>query len=118
MLAVLNGVVSYRLSIPGEEYWLIFAEFFSKIKSELNVELFKHFLRSVKRDRSLDQKLERLTTYTVIQAGHGTCNEWFILLERLRGFSENLVHVLKAKRSSKTLVFAIKMMDIYVTWRA
>ncbi len=113
LLIVLNAIVSYRLSSPGEEYWLEFASYVSSRKIHNVHEVFeniKRFLTVSKGNRLLrEQKIRRLTKLL-------TSSSLGYLLDLCRNNRINLVEVadilansLNSKRNSKTIVFACKM---------
>jgi len=111
-LVVANALVSYRLTLPGEEYWSEFAAYFSARplpgSAEELVEQMGTFLRRSRGNRRLvEQKVSRLR-----RAEH--------VLQRLLEYPqdyrdlEKLVHDLSAAYSGrgveKTVVFAAKML--------
>ena len=112
VLVVANALISYRLSMPGEEYWQEFAEYFQRRGAPASVEellgSFRDFLSASKGNRVLrDQKLSRLRRASrVLQA----------LMEEperyrdLRRLVEDLRLALGGRGDEKTLVFAAKML--------
>ncbi len=113
LLIVSNAIISYRLSSRGEEYWLEFANYVSKIRAHGIYEVvnaLKAFLSVSRGNRLLrSQKIRRLTRLLT----SGSLNQ---LLDLCRGNRINLLEIvnvlangLNSKRSSKTIVFACKM---------
>lgn len=107
-LAALNSLVSYMLSMRGEEFWSLFAGFAAsrcgKVKdfSEA-VELVKEFTRSYNR-LYLDAKIKRLNKVL-------RCGDVFKYLGRgqIKEYLNKLSLCLEADKNSKTLVFSAKM---------
>jgi DNA-(apurinic or apyrimidinic site) lyase len=108
VLALVNALVSYQLSMPGEQYWLEFAEYFSENRNLNYYEAFRDFL-STRSPRLLEQKLRRIRS--ILGSG---------LLEELQEnpakycqsivkLVEKLAETLKASPQSKTLLFAGKI---------
>jgi Uncharacterized protein conserved in archaea len=109
ILTVLNSLISYQLSIPGEEYWERFTDFFSKPNVQLNTDYFKKFLLNVKCIRLLDQKLMRISKVLssdlpgkLLSNGLRYCND-------IEALMRELSRILKVSEDSKTIVFSAKM---------
>ncbi len=114
VLVVANALISYRLTLPGEEYWAEFAEAAAKMYASGRPGLygfFSSFLRSCRGNRRLaDQKLARIRRLE--DSGLPR-----LLEERFRHYAtpEGLLELwgrlasLFGGREAKTVVFAVKM---------
>ncbi|BES82614.1 hypothetical protein PABY_21810 [Pyrodictium abyssi] len=117
-LAVANALISYRLSLPGEKYWLEFADWGSRIPTpsagkEL-VEAMKAFLAESRGNRMVvQQKARRLERAAPVLERvlrePGRYRDLGVLVKELAG-------VLGARPEEKTIVFAAKM--AYYAYRA
>ncbi|MEM3938207.1 MAG: N-glycosylase/DNA lyase [Desulfurococcaceae archaeon] len=108
LLVVLNGIISYQLGIPGEKYWLEFADFFSKA-SDVNAELFKSFLVEARCTRLLSQKLERVKRVLSSDLAVRLLEDGLLYCSNLRVLVSELARLLRSKTTSKTILFATKM---------
>lgn len=101
-LVILNSINSFRLSMRGEEFWEIFADFFSKYQDENYFPLFlkKYNKRSIKiklkRFERVKKWLENVNVFT---------------FSNLKFFIENLSNILLQKKTDKTIVFCAKMLN-------
>ncbi|MEM1608409.1 MAG: N-glycosylase/DNA lyase [Ignisphaera sp.] len=108
LLAVLNSVISYRLSQPGEVYWSLFSDYAkSRCRSidglEKAVGLVKEFARMYNRV-AVDQKLRRLEKIA-------RCSqlEQAVLSTDLEAVRREIALCLDVEPDSKTVVFSAKM---------
>ena len=117
-LVVANALVSYRLTLAGEEYWLEFADWFTKTRPHIEkvgdvFNAFSNFLAVSKGNRVLRvQKLNRLQRAARVIENALTQPEHYLDLKLL---VNELAMSLKAKPFEKTIVFAAKM--AYYTFR-
>ena len=117
-LAVANALVSYRLSLPGEKYWLEFAEWASRIQTPSTgndlVDAMKLFLAESRGNRMVaTQKARRLKRVS------GILENMLQEPGRYRDLSvlvKELADALGARPEEKTIVFAAKM--AYYAYRA
>lgn len=109
LLVILNSIISYQLGIPGERYWLRFADFFSKASSDVNVELFKSFLVEAGCARLLDQKLRRIERVLLSHLASNLLENGLLYCNNLKMLVNELAKLLGSKTTSKTMVFAAKM---------
>ena len=111
-LVVANALVSYRLTLTGEEYWTEFADWFTRTRPHVEkasdvLNAFSSFLSVSKGNRILRvQKLNRLQRAAKVLES--------VLIEPdhyldLRLLVKELAMSLKAKPFEKTIVFAAKM---------
>jgi len=107
-LAALNGLVSYMLSMRGEEFWSLFVDFAASRCSKVRdfseaVELVKEFTRGYNR-LYLEAKIKRLDKVL-------RCGDAFKYLGRsqIKEYLDKLSSCLKTEKNSKTLVFSAKM---------
>ncbi len=114
VLVVANALVSYRLTLPGEEYWAEFAEAAAKIYASSRPGLygfFSSFLRSCRGNRRLvDQKLARIKKFE--DSGFPRLlEESFHHYATPGGLLElwGRLASLFGSREAKTVVFAVKM---------
>ena len=117
LLVLLNSLISYQLSIPGEEYWLKFAEFFSKLQSKDLRAAFREFLKSARCTRSLDQKIGRIRKVIASSTAQRILEEPLYYCNRLNQLISELSRVLGVREDSKTLVFAAKMYGYFCMCR-
>jgi len=104
-LVVVNALMSYQLQMKGENYWEKFAEFFCVHK---DLDNFEEFLRRFNK-RFLSAKLKRL------KRAIGCVSQ--IGLEQVRNAEqlvEELAKCMGQRKDSKTIVFAVKMMNYAV----
>jgi len=109
LLVILNSVISYQLNLPGEEYWSKFAEFFSRVKGDVDTELFKQFLTSVKCTRLVDQKIKRIERLLRSKLAAELRINGLFYCSNIKDLSRNIARTLNTKVHSKTVVFASKM---------
>ncbi|WP_456435239.1 N-glycosylase/DNA lyase [Thermovibrio ammonificans] len=103
-LVVLNALLSYQLSMRGEEYWEKFSDFFS---SGRGLEEFPEFLRLYNR-RFIGAKLKRFEK--ALRCVEELFKEGVEpLAEDLSAFVGRLATCMGQKESAKTVVFAAKM---------
>jgi len=100
-LVLLNALLSYQLSMKGEDYWEAFADFFSRNGCKL--ELFEEFLSRYNR-RFLGAKLKRL------RKALNCVSRFNFPLKDLSSFVEELAECMGQNRDAKTVVFAAKML--------
>ncbi|ABM80311.1 N-glycosylase/DNA lyase [Hyperthermus butylicus] len=108
---VANALISYRLTLKGEEYWLEFASYFSKAglprTAQEIVSAFRGFLSESRGNRRLvEQKLLRIRRAAPLLED--------VASDPLRYSDvgllvEMLARQLRARRHEKTIVFAGKM---------
>ncbi|SMP16049.1 DNA-(apurinic or apyrimidinic site) lyase [Desulfurobacterium pacificum] len=104
-LVLINALMSYQLQMKGEEYWEKFAEFFSNSKG---MEDFEEFLKRFNR-RFLSAKLKRLKKAIDCVSQ--------IKVEQVRDAGqlvEELAKCMGQRKDSKTIVFAVKMLNYAV----
>lgn len=109
LLVVLNSIISYQLGVPGERYWLKFADFFSKASGDVNVELFKSFLVETKCTRLLSQKLRRIERVLSSHLASSLLENGLLYCNNLRMMVNELAKLLRSETTSKTMVFTAKM---------
>lgn len=107
-LAAVNGLVSYALSMKGEEFWRLFSEFAASRCSEVRdfrgvVKLVEEFTRSYNK-LYLEVKMRRLSKVL-------KCAELFESLKRrqIKEYLSKLSLCIDAEEESKTVVFSAKM---------
>lgn len=117
-LVIANALVSYRLTLTGEEYWLEFANWFTKTRPHIEkaddiLNAFSSFLDVSKGNKILRvQKLNRLRRAArVIENVLAQSNRYL----DLKLLVSELAMSLRAKPFEKTIVFAAKM--AYYTFR-
>lgn len=107
-LAALNGLVSYVLTMRGEEFWALFAGFVVSRCGGLNdfrdcVKLVKEF--TVRFNKlGLEAKLRRLDRIAGCEGAFKKLN-----LGDLEGYVHDISHCLGCSDESKTVVFSAKM---------
>ena len=119
ILVVGNALVSYRLSIPGEEYWEEFslaAQHYYARAGSWNASamgFFRDFLPSSRGNRlGVSVKLRRLEKLFSRLTPSDAC----MFCSDLKGFQARLSRVLGTSSDAKTVVFAVKM--LYYACRA
>lgn len=111
-LVVANALVSYRLTLTGEEYWIEFANWFIKARPRIGkaddvLNAFSSFLSVSKGNRILRvQKLNRLKRIARVIEDILEQPDRYLDLKLL---IRELAMSLKAKPFEKTIVFAAKM---------
>lgn len=109
LLIVINSIMSYRLKTAGENYWLLFAEYFSRRDVQVDVSTIEDFLKWSGNTILLEQKLKRASRILnsnlatrLLEAPLAYCSSVAKLIEELS-------KILRTDRDSKTVVFAAKM---------
>ncbi|MET1128689.1 MAG: N-glycosylase/DNA lyase [Thermoproteota archaeon] len=112
-LAVANAIVSYRLSVRGEEYWQEYARFIQRaaaaqITSDANpADIVSEFLLESRGNRvQREQKAKRLEKARSLLKRLAANPSEYTDLKRLR---DELALSLGSDKASKTVVFAVKM---------
>lgn len=107
-LATINGLVSYALSVKGEEFWRLFADFTASRCSEVRdfrgvVKLVEEFTRGYNK-LYLEAKMRRLSKVL-------RCADAFESLRRgqIKEYLNKLSLCIDAEKESKTVVFSAKM---------
>ncbi len=123
LAAVSNALVSYRLTGPGEDYWLEFSDYFTskrlpiEVGPDLIVDTVIDFLSKSRYNRFLfKQKANRLTRFKKSGAHillFTRCRE---LLEDIHKLLVVIANGIGSKPDAKTVVFAVKM--VYYAARA
>ncbi|MEL9991024.1 MAG: N-glycosylase/DNA lyase [Thermoproteus sp.] len=108
-LAMLNALVSYRLAGKGEEHWEYFAEFFSRRRSRDICEEFLEYLKaSPYLALARNAKIKRTLKACRYEPD----------LEDLTKTWRDLAALVGADTESKTIVFAIKILNyVYICCR-
>jgi len=114
-LVALNSLISYRLGGRGEDYWSEFALFISKVSEPKNlrdaVKLVISFLSSSRINITLRRsKVSRLLRASVINVLEPWTIVKYVKSRNLRNLARSMASSLKTKWTSKTVVFAIKML--------
>jgi len=109
-LVIANSLVSYQLSGKGEEWWWEFSRYFSENPPEKIAEAYSEFLPNSRTNKRLVagklKRIERVEPFLNSLSMDELRDYYFNGMERLR---EDLARVMNAKRSAKTIVFAVKM---------
>jgi len=109
-LVMANALVSYQLSGKGEDWWWEFSRYFSENPPSNIAEAYIQFLPSSKTNKRLVagklKRIERAEPFLDSLSIEELRNYYFSGMERLR---DDLAEVMKAERSAKTMVFAVKM---------
>ncbi|MEO3992748.1 MAG: N-glycosylase/DNA lyase [Desulfurococcaceae archaeon TW002] len=107
-LAAINSLVSYMLSMKGEEFWNLFTDFTMSRCSEVRdlrgaVELVKEFTRNYNK-LYLGVKMKRLDKVL-------KCADAFksLRLGQIKEYLSKLSLCIDAEKESKTVVFSVKM---------
>lgn len=107
-LATINGLVSYALSMKGEEFWRLFADFTASRCSEVGdfrgvVKLVEEFTRSYNK-LYLEAKMRRLSKVL-------RCTDAFESLKKgqIKEYLNKLSSCIDVEKESKTVVFSAKM---------
>jgi DNA-(apurinic or apyrimidinic site) lyase len=106
---VLNALISYRLGIRGEEYWLRFSEFFRIRDSKPLDSKFEEFLRSVRSTWGLEQKINRVRKALTSSVIKSLSRDPYVYCSDLEELVKSLSKHLGVEESSKTMVFTAKM---------
>ncbi|NJE48809.1 N-glycosylase/DNA lyase [Thermococcus sp. 9N3] len=109
-LVMANALVSYQLSGKGEDWWWEFSRHFSENPPRDIAEAYAQFLPNSKTNRRLVagklKRIERVEPFLESLSMDELRDYYFNGMERLR---DDLAKVMNAKRSAKTIVFAVKM---------
>ena len=119
-LALMNALISYKLSSKGEDYWIEFSKYFS-VNPPTNwdslPEAMLNFMRNSKGNKVLiEQKYSRLKTLKSSGFLIGLKEKFDYYLNNLETLRYYLATSLNTNVNSKTIVFAIKM--LYYAFRA
>lgn len=112
-LVILNALVSYQLNCTAERYWWEFARYFSTTKNHNLEKLPEIFIEFLNRTECGS----RLKTQKILRAKRAwkaivkRINDVDWLLHNQRTFMLELSEALNSKPSSKTIVFAMKMLN-------
>ncbi len=106
---VLNALISYRLGIRGEEYWLRFSEFFKIRDSKPLDSKFEEFLRYVRSTWGLEQKINRVRKALTSSVIKSLSRDPYVYCSDLEELVKSLSKHLRVEESSKTMVFTAKM---------
>ena len=111
-LVVVNSLVTYQLSTTGERWWMEFSERLRDLQDALNdnpMRTFERFLLSSRGNRRLiPPKLKR--AYKAWDALKGlNMHELKRLYEDMLSLRDLLSDALKTSKTSKTIVFSVKM---------
>ncbi len=116
LAAICNAIVSYRLTGPGEDYWLEFADYFSEQSFPINItpnyiiDKVIEFLLASKNNRLLlNQKINRLRKLKKNNTHATIFNKCPELIRDLNRLLIIIANGVGAKPDSKTVVFAVKM---------
>ena len=116
LAAICNAIVSYRLTGLGEDYWLEFAEYFSKLNIPVNtspdyiVDSVIEFLFVSKNNRLLiNQKINRLRKLKKTGAHTIIFDKCPDIVYDLRKLLVIIANSVGARPDAKTIVFAAKM---------
>lgn len=114
LLAVCNALISYRLSIHGEEYWMEFSEYIlsrsSMLEPDSIVDTVLEFLYISKGNRVLrEQKAARLRRFKLSGRHKSVFYECGREGADLRRLNVIIADGVGADVTSKTIVFAVKM---------
>jgi len=107
---VINALLSYQLSMRGEEYWQKFSEFFSQKR---DLKYFEEFL-SIYNKRFLNSKLKRLNKVKSFFENL-TLKDFDFFVENPVLYLEKIANFLGQKKEDKTIVFSLKM--LYYAYR-
>lgn len=112
LLAVSNALISYKLSVKGEEYWLTFSKELSKTKPSLNYAL-ENIVRFLRKHRlnviNLEQKINRLRRLYSSNIVHKIFNNPEAYARNIVKLWKDISEALHTDPKSKTIVFSIKM---------
>ncbi|WP_233418074.1 N-glycosylase/DNA lyase [Desulfurococcus amylolyticus] len=108
ILIIANSLISYQLSVKGEEYWAMFSHYFSDKGKRVSLNEFTSFMGLSGNTRLLNQKKQRLARFLsssiVRELSDNGLKYCIDLLELNRQLSR-----LYGGDYSKTVVFAVKM---------
>jgi len=110
VLVTLNALISYQLSGTGEQYWREFADYFKRKNINSAVSALIKFLKESRYNRRLhkakEQRLRKLRKIEKIITNNE--KEYYSNPKKLL---ELLSKVLGSPKTSKTLVFTVKMFN-------
>jgi len=112
LLAIANGLISYKLAVKGEKYWLEFGLYMSKTRPSLEkvLENFMKFLKEKKLNVfNMDAKVKRLETFLKSPLAARIYSNPQLYVHDLEKLRKAIAVILKANPDSKTVVFSIKM---------
>lgn len=120
-LALMNALVSYKLSSKGENYWMEFSKYFSIINPSINwnelPEIMLSFMKNSRGNRILiEQKYSRLKVLKNSGFLADLKEKFDYYINNLEVLRYHLAKSLNTDVNSKTIVFAIKM--LYYAFRA
>lgn len=101
-LAMLNALISYRLTGKGEEHWEYFGKYFSQLEV---IDLCRDFLKYIETSPFLKIGVEARKKRAL-----KAC-DYVPNLEDLGLTLRQLSHIVGARREQKTLVFTIKILN-------
>ncbi|MDT7887728.1 MAG: N-glycosylase/DNA lyase [Desulfurococcales archaeon] len=112
LLAVLNALSAYQLSMPGEDYWWEFARYpFKQGDPDKLVEEFISFLSSSRGNvAARDKKISRIKRLVLSQAHIEIYVKIVDLFRDLETLREILARSLGKEGYEKTIVFAVKIL--------
>ncbi len=111
-IIILNAVVSYQLNCSGEAYWWEFSHYYSKRPppdNNVGEEMRRFIIVSKCNRRLINQKIKRIekaAKYVV-----DICRDWRRLIENQEIIAYQLAGILNTDPDSKTIVFAVKMLN-------
>jgi len=112
LLAVANSLISYKLAVKGEKYWLEFGLYMSKTKPS-HEGAFENFMKFLKEKKlnvfNIDAKVKRLETFLKSPLATGIYSNPQLYVHDLEKLRKAIVETLKTNPDSKTVVFSIKM---------
>ncbi len=112
LLAVSNALISYRLSMKGEDYWLLFAKYFSKTHPNFFKALdnIVNFLNTYKVNRILlKQKISRLRKFYESRISRTLFEKPWYYSKDITKLWRELARNLNTSPRRKTIVFSVKM---------
>jgi DNA-(apurinic or apyrimidinic site) lyase len=109
-----NALISYRLSMAGEEYWMelsrVASEYFSSVSEPDPTGFFEWFLSRSRGNRlGREQKARRIRKLAVAIGVHGACS----MCGKLGELRDRLASAMGSDPGAKTIVFAVKMYYYY-----
>ncbi|WP_457742119.1 N-glycosylase/DNA lyase [Thermococcus sp.] len=110
-LVIVNSLVSYQLSGKGEDWWWEFSKHFSQNPPPGNItKAYVEFLSKSRTNRRFVagklKRIERVKPFLNSLSMDELRDYYFKGMEKLRN---DLARVMNARRSAKTIVFAVKM---------
>ena len=110
LLVVQNALVSYQLNVTGEEYWTRFAEYYTSTDRVFSPSIADFLRESRSLGRNMDQKISRVSRFLSTPLPEKILRGWRDYCCNLSQFIRELSEAMKADESSKTMVFAAKML--------